>query len=104
MKKKAYNDENQIIAAIDELQAKAKNLLRDSVEFSDKGKHFIRNGNGQEDKLAGEELLTKAATADRQAQRCSGELQKLKDALAAFRTDTLPLVIPKDKKQFRVVV
>lgn len=101
---KTFNCENEIIAAIEEKQAQSEKLLAESVAIEQEARHLIRNGNGAEDKEAGEFKLKQAAQADRKAQRITGELQNLKDALAAFRTEVLPIIVPKDGKQYRVTI
>jgi len=102
-KQTTYNNENEIIAAIEEAQAKSENFLKQSVEIEAKALEMIRFGN-QEEVEKGKEMLKEAGEKDRAAQRVTLELKKLKDALSAFRTMLIPGVIPKGENQERVVI
>lgn len=98
-----FKDENSIIAAIEEAQAKAANQIAQSVTLEDEAKELIRYGKDDDERAEGGRLRQKSRRMERAAQRTENELLRLKDALAAFRTEVLPTVIQgKDKHQVAI--
>lgn len=101
-KQKSYNTEQSILKEIDAIKAKQHQSQIEAENLEIKGHEFIRTGN-KEDVEEGKWLLKKAGIARRKCDRCEGILLKLKDALAEFRTETFPMIIP-DRLDRQVVL
>jgi hypothetical protein len=97
-KQKSYNTEQSLIMEIDALKAKQTALLAQAEQKEADGKRFIRTGNVP-DVATGEWLMKQAGIARRGIDRAEGRLTKFKEALAAFRTEMLPLGQGKFDKQ-----
>jgi len=101
-KQKTFNTEQAILSEIDAVRLKQNTAQAESEKLDDEGHALIRTGNEQ-DVEEGKWRLKKSGIAKRRAKRCEGILEKLKNALAELRTETLPAIIP-DKKDRRVVL
>lgn len=101
-KQKTFNTEQAILQEIDAVKSKQIFALLESERLDTKGHEFIRTGN-PEDVKEGQWLLKKSGISKRKSDRCEGLLLKLKEALAEFRTETMPLIIP-DKLDRQVVL
>lgn len=101
-KQKTYNTEQAIIRDIDDCNEKQLIHLTESEHLEDEGKVLIRSGN-KEDVEQGKWLLKKSSTEQKRAKKLADKLLRLKEALAAFRTETLPIVIP-DRLDRQVVL
>lgn len=101
-KQKSFNTEQAIIKEIDAVMIKRTEHIRESEEFDVKAIEFIRDGN-PENVQHGHWLRGRAEDARAKSARADSILAKLKDALAEFRTITIPGII-EDKFDRQVVL
>lgn len=101
-KQKTYNTEQSIIEEIDSAQSKLKSCLEQAEAKDERGSLLVRSGN-REDVKEGGWLRNEADKLGAKANKLETKLQKLKGALAEFRTETLPGVIA-DKFDRQVVL
>lgn len=102
LKQKTYNTEQSIIKEIDALKSRQSELLIESEQQELDGNRFVRTGN-KDDVEEGKWLLEQACRGRKAVARCDAKLLKFKDALAEFRTETFPAIVP-DKMDRQVVL